>query len=196
MAMSVNSVVANYTFNYKSEMRPILDRNADGNWSKEEVTNYAADFKAATSESIDVDAVFKKYDVNNDNSLEFSEYEKATADDAFGMSVLSKKHAESSSVLGNQSQLGSVLNEKPVPETDAANSTVANTSEWLQSLDNSTRHSLVTTTVWADNMSSMLNSMLSTNNMFNSSNFAISQYTSISNYAKAAYTVSTLDMSV
>jgi len=196
MTMSINSVVANYTFNYKSEMRPILDKNADGNWSKEEVTNYATDFKAATSESIDVDAVFKKYDVNSDNSLEYSEYEKATADDAFGMSVLSKKYAEGSSVLGNQSQLGSVLNEKPAPETNAEDSTVASTSEWLQSLDNPTRLSLVTTTVWADNMSSMLNSMLSTNNMFNSSNFAISQYTSISNYAKSLYTASTLDVSV
>ncbi len=194
MTMTINSVVANYTFNYKSEMRPILDKNADGNWSREEVTNYAADYKAATSESIDVDAIFNKYDVNSDNSLEYSEYEKATADDAFGMSVLSKKYAEGSSVLGTQSQLGSLLNE--LPETNTEDSTVASTSEWLQSLDNPTRLSLVTTTVWADNMSGLLNSMFNTTNTFSNANFAISQYTNISNYARSLYTASTLDASV
>lgn len=212
MSMSVNDVISNYTFTYQNEMRPILDRNADGNWSKEEVNSYAADYQSATGTKLDTEAVFSKYDANSDDLLQYAEYEQASSDDAFGMSLLSQKQSEAASQLGaqaqssltpqasqlqlsDQSQLSEMLDSLTSSEntdTEEAVSATANMSDWLQSLNNSTRTSLVNTTVWADNTSNMLNMMLSASNSYSNIGYGLLQYTNVNAFATQSYMATSL----
>jgi len=195
---TLEDVLSDYTYSYKGEPQVVLDQDYDGAWSADEVAQYAADYKSATGTQLDADAIFKQYDTDGNNSLEFSEYEAARANDAFGVSLLSQKQAEANSSLGvsQGSSLGSLNGMQSSGDSEAVEEIPIALSDWLQSLGNTTRTSLVNTTVWADNTSNLLNTMLSVNNSYSGISYGLMQYTNISSYANAAYQASTLFMNV
>lgn len=89
MAMSVGNVISNYTYTYNNQMRGTLDKDDNAAWSKEELTNYAKDYSAATGKNLDVDSLFEKY-ANEDGVIDAAGQEKMYADDALGFIALKK----------------------------------------------------------------------------------------------------------
>ncbi len=193
---TLDDVLADYTYSYKGDMQVILDQNYDGAWSADEVAQYAADYKSATGTQLDADAIFKQYDADGNNALEYSEYENARANDAFGASLLSQKKAEANSSLGvsQGSSLGALNGTQSSEKSEFVEEIPPSLSDWLQSLGNTTRTALVNNTVWADNTSNLLNTMLSVNNSYSGIGYGLMQYTNINSYANAAYQASTLFM--
>jgi len=96
MSLSIDSLLSNYT-RFDKQLYQSVDRNKDSIYSKQEVSSFAADYEKSTGESIDVDSLFKAYDVDLSGAFSGEEYAKVIEDDAMHMSVLSgvkKEEAE------------------------------------------------------------------------------------------------------
>lgn len=84
---AISSAVENYTYTAYGKLQPKLDKNDDGRWSKSELTNYANAYKKATGETLDVDAIMKKY-AGPSGYIDPKNQAAMKADDALGLSKL------------------------------------------------------------------------------------------------------------
>lgn len=53
--------VKQYTYDYSGKLQPLLDKNDDGVWSKDELQNYANLYNKATGKTLDVDKLMETY---------------------------------------------------------------------------------------------------------------------------------------
>lgn len=159
MSMSVGNVMSAYTYQNGSQLRPTLDKNSDGSWSKQEVSRYASDYKSATGTELDVDKIFDKYDSDGSGSLGVAEYESAIADDALGTKRLSELQSQ----------------QKPAVTTETKNDS-NELGSWMDSLNSLQKNSLTRATFMAEQTSSLINSMMPANNSLSTLTYAIAQY--------------------
>ncbi len=79
--------VESFTYAYNGKLQPLLDKNADGVWSREEIGNYADAFSKATGQTLNVDEIFEKY-ANEDGVIDPLGQEKMKKDDALHLDDL------------------------------------------------------------------------------------------------------------
>lgn len=53
--------VKRFTYDYSGKLQPLLDKNDDGVWGKDELQNYADLYNKATGKTLDVDKLIEKY---------------------------------------------------------------------------------------------------------------------------------------
>lgn len=117
MSISVNSALNDYTYGSGNTIRPKIDKNDDGSWSKAEVKNFAGAYEKATGNKIDIDKLFEKYDVNKTGQLDFKAQESVYKDDALNLKALAKSSTSSSSTTSSdtiQNSLDGLLSKMSV----------------------------------------------------------------------------------
>lgn len=174
MSLSIGSVFSGTQAAYTSQLYRGIDRNYDNTYSKQEVSNFASEYEKSTGASIDVDAVFEKYDTDLDGSFSAAEYKAVQSDDALGMKQL----------LGTKTETDTTAK----PE-DASNEAAS----WLSSLSGRAKNSLVQSTFRAESTGNLLSAMFGNGGIFASLNSrnAVQQYSMFS----AAQSLGTLSSS-
>lgn len=167
MSLSIGNLMSNYTYNYGSNLRPNLDANRDGSWSKQEVSNYSTAYETVTGKAIDVDNIFKTYDADESGALSYSEYENAIADDALGVEYLSSQSQQSAEA-----------------ESASESSKVA---DWLSTLTDLQKASITKSTFWAETTSNLINSMFGSNESLSGFAYALNQYNTVKAFGSANY---------
>ncbi len=79
--------VESFTYAYNGKLQPLLDKNADGVWSREEIGNFADAFSKATGKTLNIDEIFEKY-ANEDGVIDPLGQEKMKKDDALHLDEL------------------------------------------------------------------------------------------------------------
>lgn len=178
--MSAGNVLSKYTYSYLGTNRPNLDKDSDGYWSKEEVNNYAADYKAATGKELDVESIFSKYDADGDGRLGYNEYNQIISSDALDINTLSSMKAAEDLAAAEEEAAA-----KKEEETSSATS-----SDWLTSLSANQKMAFVRATWKAETASNFLNAMFSVQSR-SSMGFgllsAVQSYNSTKNLNKISY---------
>jgi len=146
MSFSIGSMRPDYQSTYTSSLYRGVDRNYDNSYSKQEVSNFAKSYEKSTGEAIDVDGLFKAYDVDVDGALSSTEYKKLMADDAMNMDVL--------------------FGAKQKPSEPAKQSSDEEMTSWLNSLKPAQKISLVRSTFRAETTTSLLNAMFGGGNPY------------------------------
>jgi len=167
MSLSVNSMLSSYTSTYNNQLYRGVDRNKDGAFSKQEVNKFAADYEESTGVKLDVEGLFKAYDVDVNGALSGEEYKKVVSDDAMGMSAL----------------YGETQEEPVAQETQSSGSSDIS---WLADLNLTEKNSLVQSTFRAETTGNLLNAMFGSINLFSMNN-AIAQYTNTKMYNSAQF---------
>ena len=168
MSLSINSMMSSLQKSYNDQLYRSVDRNYDNSYSKKEITNFAADYKESTGIEIDVDGLFKAYDVDVDGALSSTEYQKVKEDDALGMDVLHGLNAE---------------------ETAAEEETTDITSDlsWMENLTTREKTSYVQANWKAETQSNLLNAMFGSVSLFSSLNSPTSLYSSVKALSSSQY---------
>jgi len=89
--------VNRFTFQYGNSLRPRLDKDDDGLWSRDELNDYARVFERATGQKLDVDALIKQYG-NEDGFIDPTNQGRMVKDDALGLSALKSAFDRASNV--------------------------------------------------------------------------------------------------
>ncbi|MCL2033576.1 MAG: hypothetical protein FWG94_02465 [Oscillospiraceae bacterium] len=89
--------VHRFTYSYGKELRPKLDMDDDGLWSRDELSEYARLFERSTGQKLDVDAIIEKYG-NDDGFIDPLNQAKVLKDDALKLSALKSAFDEVSNV--------------------------------------------------------------------------------------------------
>lgn len=173
MSMSINSLIANYSYGYQNKLRPNLDKNDDAVWSKSEVNNFARDYEKSTGSKLDVDKLFESYDKDTDGVLGASEIESVYADDALGLSALTVQNQD-----GDKLTLS------------------AESKDWMSSMSGKQWSSLLSASFKSEQASSLIGNMLPSNNSLFSLSYAITQYGAAQSLSSASSLLSNLTGSI
>lgn len=128
MGISVNSVLSDYTYTYKDQVRAKFDKNDDAVWDKSELNQYAEAYKSATGKSLDVDKLMETYG-NDKGVIDYDGQQKMQSADALGFSVLKSAASQSSSASSSSStgsSTGSTVGSasKPITMTQDQRATI------------------------------------------------------------------------
>lgn len=84
---AVLDAVRAFSYEYNGKLQPLLDKDKDGMWSKDELTNYASAYKKATGGTLDVNSLIEKYG-NEDGYIDPTNQAKMKSSDALGLTNL------------------------------------------------------------------------------------------------------------
>lgn len=84
---AIYDAVRAFTFDYSGKLQPVLDKDKDGMWSREELQNYANAYKKATGNVLDVDKLMEQYG-NENGYIDPTNQAKMKSADALGLSAL------------------------------------------------------------------------------------------------------------
>lgn len=181
MSLSIDSLLSNYT-RYDKQLYGSVDRNKDGLYSKQEVGKFAQSYEKSTGETIDVDGLFKAYDIDLSGSFSSEEYAKVIEDDAMHMSVLSgvkKEEAEAAPEEG-----GTVAQDAEKEPVDRLSNLLRDTS-WMSSLSDRQQNRVIQANWKAESTGNFLNAMFGSTSLFSSLNRAADSYKSVMNGASS-----------
>lgn len=166
MSLAIGSVLSANQASYVSRLYRGIDRNYDNAYSKQEVQKFADSYQESTGSALDVDAVFEKYDTDQDGMFSNTEYKAVMENDALGMEAL----------LGAETEQESAVQ---------AEDTGSDMSSWLSSLSGRAKNSLVRATFQAETTGNLLTTMFGSGGFFANMNNVISQYNTAKMYNSA-----------
>lgn len=168
MSLSINSTMSGLQKSYNDQLYRSVDRNYDNSYSKKEITNFAADYKESTGIEIDVDGLFKAYDVDVDGALSSTEYKKVKEDDALGMDVLHGLKAEE-------------------PAVEEETQDVTSGLSWMDKLSTKEKTSFIQANWRAETQGNLLNAMFGSASLFSGLNSPTSLYSSVKAFSSPQY---------
>ena len=174
MAMSIDNLISNYSYGYKNNLRPNLDKNSDSVWSAQEVQRFANDYEKSTGSTIDVDKLFESYDSNADGVMGASEIDSIYSDDALGLNALTTTETDDGDTL----QL-----------SDAA-------ANWMENISDKDLYTMLGQSFQADMASSLINTMMPASNSMFTLNYAMTSYASQQALSSASSLFSRLNASM
>jgi len=166
VSLAIGSVLSGNQASYVSRLYRGIDRNYDNAYSKQEVQNFADSYAESTGSALDVDAIFEKYDADQDGAFSNVEYKAVMENDALGMEAL----------LGAETET-----ESAITAEDPSNEM----SSWLSSLSGRAKNSLVRATFKAETTGNLLTAMFGSGGHFANMNNVISQYNTAKMYNSA-----------
>lgn len=102
--------MSSYSYGSNATLRPKLDKDSDGRWSKSELKNYTDAYETATGTALDAEKIISSYDKDADGYLNVKEQDEVNADDALGLSALAQSDsAEAESESASTSYLEDML---------------------------------------------------------------------------------------
>jgi len=162
MSLAINSLMPNNAA-YTNQLYRSVDKNRDSAYSRQEVSAFAGEYEKSTGVELDVEGLFKAYDVDIDGSLSAKEYDKVMEDDALGMNRL----------------MGSFEAEAAPAEKEAASG--LNMDDLMASLSKSQQNTVIQANWRAETTGNLLNAVFGESSLFSGltagrSSYAVSQY--------------------
>jgi len=150
--------VSNYTYEYLGSLRPKLDKDADGVWSRDELQNYADSYKKATGTALDVDKILEKYGNGNDY-ISYDGQNQAIKADALGLSTLKSLHTQANAKTTTDSTTSSSSTSSSSGTSNSSKD--YDLSSMLESMSTSGKMSFVKFMNQSESISSLISNMMS-----------------------------------
>lgn len=183
----IYDAVNSFSYEYNNKLEPLLDKNDDGMWNREELTNYATAFNKATGEKLDVDALITKYG-NEDGAIDPKNQAKIRDNDALKLSTLKTSYDTARATATT----AAVTNKEPTKYTAGKNTSDYSVEDLLGSMSSSGKMFFATNINKLDNVSAMLSNFdssfgSSSSDMFNliSSTNSLNMYKSMASSGNA-----------
>ena len=157
---AINSTVSKYTYEYLGSLRPKLDKDADGVWSREELQNYADSYQKATGTALDVDKILEKYGNGNDY-ISYDGQSQAIKADALGLSTLKSLHTQANAKATTDSTTSSSSTSSSSSSGTSDSSKDYDLSSMLESMSTSGKMSFVKFMNQSESISSLISNMMS-----------------------------------
>lgn|GEM_PF-2004947 len=155
---AINSTVSKYTYEYLGSLRPKLDKDADGVWSRDELQNYADSYKKATGTALDVDKILEKYGNGNDY-ISYDGQNQAIKAGALGLSTLKSLHTQANAKTTTDSTTSSSSTSSSSGTSNSSKD--YDLSSMLESMSTSGKMSFVKFMNQSESISSLISNMMS-----------------------------------
>ncbi len=177
---AIYDAVNAFSYEYGGKLQPLLDKNSDGMWNKDELTSYAAALNKATGTKLDVDALITKYG-NADGNIDPKNQTAMKDSDALKLSALKSAYESA-----RTTPAVSLTNKEPTSsyKSQASGQKDFSVQDLLGSMSSSGKMSFSTGINRLDNQSALLNSF----NMSSSSSMSslLSSANSLNMYKAAS----------